>query len=113
MSVYDYVKVLADERNEAISDVEKASGLGNGTIKSWTTSFPKVDKLYGVALHFDVNLEYFLTGKRSEITSQERTLLEVFRNISELDKFEVIALCMGLKKKAEKEKTDSSKESAV
>jgi hypothetical protein len=32
MSVYDYVKVLADERNEAISDVEKASGLGNGTI---------------------------------------------------------------------------------
>ena len=55
MSVYDYVKLLADERNEAISDVEKASGLGNGTIKSWTTSFPKVDKLYGVALHFDVD----------------------------------------------------------
>lgn len=113
MSIYDYVKVLADERNEAISDVEKASGLGNGTIKSWTTSFPKVDKLYGVALHFGVNLEYFLTGKRSELTSQEITLLKVFRNISELDKFEVITLCMELSKRAEKEKTDSSEESAV
>lgn len=113
MSVYDYVKLLADERNEAISDVEKASGLGNGTIKSWTISFPKVDKLYGVALHFNVDLEYFLTGKRNDMTQQERTLLEIFRNISELDKFEVITLCMELKKKTEKEKTDSSKESAV
>ena len=47
------------------------------------------------------------------MTQQERTLLEIFRNISELDKFEVITLCMELKKKTEKEKTDSSKESAV
>ena len=64
-------------------------------------------------MHFGVNLEYFLTGKRNDTTSQERALLDVFRNISELDKFEVITLCMELKKKAEKEKAGSPKEPAV
>lgn len=77
MSIYDYVKILADERKVAISEVERCSGLGNGTIKSWGTSYPKVDKLYGVAQYFGVNLEYFLTGSRPD--QEEYRLLSNFR----------------------------------
>ena len=108
MTVYDYVKLLADERGETIVDVERAANLGNGTIKAWTTSYPKIDKLYGVARHFNVPLEYFLTGNRSKITAQEQELINVFRSVSELDKFEIIELCMRLMKK-----TASSENSAV
>lgn len=77
MSIYDYVKILADERNIAISEIEKRTGLGNGTINSWKTSSPKIDKLYGVAQFFEINLEYFLTGKRQD--EEEYRLLKNYR----------------------------------
>lgn len=78
MTVYDYVKTLADERKVTISKVESECGLGNGTIKSWTSSFPKLDKIYPVAQFFDMPLEYFLTGIRPD-KDEEFQLLSDFR----------------------------------
>lgn len=108
MTVYDYIKALADENNETIIDVERAAKLSNGAIKAWKVSYPRIDKLYAVAQHFNVPMEYFLTGKRGKITAQEQELINVFRSVSELDKFEIIELCVRLMKK-----TASSENSAV
>lgn len=108
MTVYDYVKVLADEKGETIIDVERAADLSNGAIKAWKVSFPRVDKLYSVAQHFGVPLEYFLNGNRGDVTPQEQTLIDCFRSVSELDKFEIIELCMHLKKKTEQAKSSVS-----
>lgn len=111
MSIYDYVKILANERKIAISEVEKCTGLGNGTIKSWETSFPKVDKLYGVAQYFGVNLEYFLTGKRPE--QDEFDLLTYFRECDRDGKRVIMGHAVEEYRRTEKEKTDSTKESAA
>ena len=104
MSIYDYVKILANERKIAISEVEKCTGLGNGTIKSWETSFPKVDKLYGVA-------QYFLTGKRPE--QDEFDLLTYFRECDRDGKRVIMGHAVEEYRRTEKEKTDSTKESAA
>lgn len=79
MTVYDHVKALADEKKVTISKVESECGLGNGTIKSWTSSFPKLDKIYSVACFFNIPLEYFLTGVRPD-KEEEFRLLSNFRN---------------------------------
>ena len=54
MTVFDYVKILADAQNITISRLEKECGLGNATIKAWEKSYPKIDKLYKVSSFFDV-----------------------------------------------------------
>ena len=41
MTVYDYVKVLANERCVDIKTIENACGIGNGTISKWGNSIPK------------------------------------------------------------------------
>lgn len=77
MTVYQHVKALADERKVPISTVESECKLGNGTIKSWEKSSPKLDKLYPVAQYFEVDLEYFLTGIRPD--AEEHRLISNFR----------------------------------
>ena len=49
MTIYDNVKMLADERNMTIAEVERTAGIANGTIGKWRTKKPKVDSLLKVA----------------------------------------------------------------
>lgn len=58
--IFDNVKKLCDERRISIASLEKAIGLGNGTISGWKSSNPRVDILKKVADYFGVPLEYFL-----------------------------------------------------
>lgn len=101
MTVYDYVKILANQHNMPISEVEKKCNLGNATIKSWEKSFPKVDKLYAVAKFFGVPLEYFLNGKKGDLTSMEQLLLETFRSSDEVGKMRIIQVLMNEKDRIE------------
>lgn len=114
------LKLLLSNRNLTWKDVSLKLGIGKNQMKYWIDheSLPDGNTIIKLAQYFNVSADYLLgiTGIAEGVTGmtpQECALLEVFRNISELDKFEVITLCMELKKKAEKEKTDSSKESAV
>ena len=94
MNIFDYVKVLAKERNLDIKSVEQACGFGNGTISKWGNSTPKVDKLYQVALYFDMPLEYFLTGKRPVQDKMEEVLLDAYRTADAQGKARIIQVCM-------------------
>lgn len=94
MTIYDYVKVLASERNVDIKTVETACQFGNGTIQKWSTSVPKVDKLYRVALYFDMPIEYFLTGVRPVQDKMEQVLLDAYRTSDEKGKARIIQVCM-------------------
>lgn len=94
MTVYDYVKVLAKERNVDIKSVEMACEFGNGTISKWGKSMPKADLLYKVALYFDMPIEYFLTGKRPVFDKMEQVLLDAYRSSDEQGKATIIQVCM-------------------
>lgn len=58
--IYSNVKKICDERKISIASLERAIGLGNGTISGWRNSSPRVDILKKVTDYFEVSLEYFL-----------------------------------------------------
>jgi transcriptional regulator with XRE-family HTH domain len=47
--LFENVSRLCEEQNLSISALEKAAGLGNGTIRLWKVSYPKVNNLAAVA----------------------------------------------------------------
>ena len=59
-----------------ISELERKTDLGNGTISRWDTRTPGVDKLNKVANFFDVSTDYLLgrTDKRRyyDLTDKEQ-----------------------------------------
>lgn len=78
MSLLDRVKFLASERRITISQLEKKTGAGNGTIGRWDERVPGADKLVKVADFFGVSVDYLLgrTNKQDCTESiDERTVI--------------------------------------
>ncbi len=64
--IYSNVKKICDERKISIASLERAIGLGNGTISGWRNSSPRVDILKKVTDYFEVSLGYFLDDEGEE-----------------------------------------------
>ena len=64
--IYSNVKKICDERKISIASLERAIGLGYGTISGWRNSSPRVDILKKVTDYFEVSLEYFLDDEGEE-----------------------------------------------
>ena len=61
--MYERVAELCRKKKMTVYELEKAVGLGNGTISKWKTMpNPKCETLYKVAKFFGVRMEY-LMGK--------------------------------------------------
>lgn len=58
--IFDNIKKICDEKGISIAGLEKATGLGNGTIGGWRTSSPRVNVLKKVADYLGVPLEQLL-----------------------------------------------------
>lgn len=58
--IYDKIKILCDKKKISIAALEKAAGLGNGTIGGWKTSSPTVEKLQAVAKVLGVEVSKLL-----------------------------------------------------
>jgi transcriptional regulator with XRE-family HTH domain len=58
--VLERIKALCVERGISIAELERATGIGNGTIARWGQSSPRVDKLLAVADYFGCPVGYLL-----------------------------------------------------
>lgn len=58
--IFKKIEALCKERSISVSKLEKECGIGNGTIKGWEKSSPRLDTLKKVADYFGVTIEYFL-----------------------------------------------------
>ena len=58
--ILENVKRLCKQKQTSIWALEKALGIGNGTISKWETSSPSVDKLKRVADYFGVTVDDLL-----------------------------------------------------
>ena len=80
---------LCKENNTNLRQLEIALGFSNGIIKSWEKKEPSATRLYAVADHFGVSVEYLLTGKEKDspeetapgLSEDETILLELFRSL--------------------------------
>lgn len=58
--IFEKIVSICKKRNISISKLEKECGLGNGTVKGWESSQPRIDSLKKVADYFSVTVQYFL-----------------------------------------------------
>ena len=58
-----------NEKGTNFKRVEQELGLGNGTIKRWSTQSPRLDKLVPVAEYLQVSLDYLVFGSSVSETS--------------------------------------------
>lgn len=57
------------EKGTNFKRIEQELGLGNGTIKRWSTQSPRLDKLVPVAEYLQVSLDYLVFGSSVSETS--------------------------------------------
>ena len=60
--IYENVKAICEKKKMSLASVEKAAGLGNGTISCWRNSSPTVSKLQAVAKILGVKVSKLLEG---------------------------------------------------
>lgn len=61
--MYKNIRRLCLERDVSIPDLERALGLGAGTIYKWKKSSPKIENLRRVADFFGVTVDELLKEK--------------------------------------------------
>ena len=59
--IFENISSLCKKRGISIAGLEKAIGLGNGTIRGWVNSSPTVDRLVAVANYFGVTVNDLLS----------------------------------------------------
>ena len=58
--IYETVKELCDKKGISIAKLEKKAGLGNGTIRGWKNSDPRIDSVKAVADVLNVKVDKLL-----------------------------------------------------
>lgn len=83
MSLVEKIKMLCTEKRITMSELERRTDLGNGTISRWDTRTPGVDKLKKVADYFDVSTDYLLgrTDKRRYYDLTEKDEKDIQREL--------------------------------
>ena len=65
MSIVNRLQAIVKERGTTFKQLERETGLGNGTIRRWEEQSPRLDKLTKVADYLQVSLDYLVYGKSS------------------------------------------------
>lgn len=66
MNTLDRIKLICNQRDFTIADLERQADIGNGTIRRWGDTLPAADKLQRVARCLNVSIDYLINGGDSE-----------------------------------------------
>lgn len=93
MEIFDRVNALCQENGIAsVHVLEGILGFGDGTIYKWKKSaVVQSDKLTAVADYFNVSTD-FLLGRESNPSTEESTLIALFRRLSEAHKYDLVRI---------------------
>lgn len=89
MTLVEKIRVLANQRNMSLPDLEIKVGLGNGTISRWKNSSPNTDKLSKVADELGVSVDFLLGRERDAFDNMDfdiRRIQHARQNMPEVDK---------------------------
>ena len=62
MNTLDRIKLICNQRDFTIADLERRADIGNGTIRRWGDTLPAADKLQRVARCLNVSIDYLING---------------------------------------------------
>ncbi|MBI0032767.1 helix-turn-helix transcriptional regulator [Lactobacillus sp. M0396] len=66
MSLYSAIKIVANQNDKSIYQIEKDLKLSNGLISKWNKSVPRADSLQKVADYLGVTTQYLFSLARKE-----------------------------------------------
>lgn len=58
--IVNNIKALCKQKGVSLSEVERATGLGNGVIRRWDEGSPRLDRIKLVADYFGVTVDSLL-----------------------------------------------------
>ena len=67
MTIYDRIENLRKSTGISQCKLEKELGFSNGSISKWKTSNPTPERLQKLAEHFNVSVDYLMTGKERTV----------------------------------------------
>ena len=87
MEIVERIKDLCIAENITIKELERIIQLSNGSIRHWNEKTPSVERVLLVADHFNVSLDWLVTGKESgNLTPEEQLLVDHYRRADDRGK---------------------------
>lgn len=83
---FERLEEILQERGSNINQLSKAVNIPQGTMSSWRTKKPSIDKVKIICEHLNISADYLLEIRPREpdvLDPQERALLEQFRRIED------------------------------
>ena len=96
MELFERVNALCQENGiQSVHVLEGILGFGDGTIYKWKkSSAVQSDKLASIADYFNVSTD-FLLGRESNPSTEETTLIALFRRLSASHRHDMIQIAEG------------------
>lgn len=80
MEIVERIKDLCIAENITIKELERIIQISNGSIRHWNEKTPSVERVLLVADHFNVSIDWLVTGKESgNLTPEEQLLVDHYR----------------------------------
>ena len=77
MSLVKRISLLCNERDTTFAEVERKSGLSNGSIRRWDTNTPSTNKLQKIAEYFNISTDYLLGTIPFKDEDEEKTSISI------------------------------------
>ena len=81
------LRQLRNEKGLSIRELAKEIGISHNTLAAYERHdmMPSLENGYIMAEYFEIPIEYFLKGKKVFTDFNDSTLLELFREVDEMD----------------------------
>lgn len=96
MEIVERIKNLCSSENITIKELERIIQISNGSIRHWNEKTPSVERVLLVANHFNVSLDWLVTGKESgNLTPEEKLLVDYYRQADDRGKHYIMRTAEG------------------
>lgn len=89
---YERLREICKERGTTVTNMLSKLGIATGSTGNWKKGqLPKGDILIKIADYLNTSIDYILLGEfRSDLTNEEKQLVELYRLTPERAKYKVI-----------------------
>lgn len=93
----DIVQNIQNNTECTLTELERILGFPKSSMRKWSENIPSIGKVAKVAEYLNVSLDVLYYGKETNAADeQEQELINIFREIPEASKREVIAFAKGI-----------------
>ena len=92
MNFYERLREICKEKGTTVTNMLSKLGIATGSTGNWKRgSLPNGDVLIKIAKYLDTSVDYILLGEyRSDISKDEKKLVELYRKTPERAKYKVL-----------------------